>query len=385
MRVLFIHAAENRLTPEYRVHANLASAAREHQIESYFLWQKPLTLDAGVDLAEGSILPFDAGRDLARLRARTRPGRVAQAVGGHARGLLTALSWVRRLRPDVIYTSQQRVDVWLAQLLSRQTATRHIIHLHYNVGSWLGAGALRAIRRTPHLIAISEFIRQTALLEGIPPAHVRTILNTIDARQYRSSADRAGLRARYGWPGDSLVVVAAGRLDPGKGHLQLIKAFAQVAAQCPQARLLICGRSTTPEQLELQLRQGVSELGLEGVVAFAGYVNDIFSVLCSADVFCLPSELEPFGLVYLEAMLAELPVVALYSGAVPEIVSHSVHGLLAYPGDEALLAEYLLRVMVQPELAHQLGQAGRARALADFAPQRSAERWAKLLHGMPAW
>jgi len=99
----------------------------------------------------------------------------------------------------------------------------------------------------------------------------------------------------------------------------------------------------------------------------------------SADVFCLPTELDPCPLVFLEAMAEGMPVVAYQSGGIPELVMHNQTGLLSYPGDISALADNLLKVLSNPDLARRLGQAGKQRASDEFAPPRVADRWLKVL------
>jgi glycosyltransferase involved in cell wall biosynthesis len=99
----------------------------------------------------------------------------------------------------------------------------------------------------------------------------------------------------------------------------------------------------------------------------------------AADVFCLPSEMEPYGLVYLEAMGAGLPVVAVYSGGTPELVEHGRTGLLAYPKDPVALACHLTRLLCDPVLARDFGRAGRQRVKSDFDSRAIAQRWVNLL------
>jgi glycosyltransferase involved in cell wall biosynthesis len=102
--------------------------------------------------------------------------------------------------------------------------------------------------------------------------------------------------------------------------------------------------------------------------------TDVPALLGSADVFCLPTELEPFGLVFLEAIVAGLPVVALNSGRAGEIVEHGVTGLLCAPGDVEQLARNLTNLIDDPTLAVPLARPephGRARALAQNGSPRS--------------
>ena len=83
--------------------------------------------------------------------------------------------------------------------------------------------------------------------------------------------------------------------------------------------------------------------------------------MADLDVFVLPSLWEGFGLVLVEAMAAGRPVVASAVGPIPEIVVDGVTGLLVPPGDPAALAEAIIRVLQDPELASAMGRAGRAR------------------------
>jgi glycosyltransferase involved in cell wall biosynthesis len=267
------------------------------------------------------------------------------------------------------------MDVRLGKFLSSRFKIPHVIHIHYNVGPWLGRQTLETIRHSPNLIAVSEHVRQTALLQGIPSSNVHTVVNP-----FRPSANLCkevveSLNREFGFDEDTPVVVAVGRLDPGKGHFDLIRAFDKVTKRIPDARLLICGSSTTRENHESALLQCVAELQQSSRVIFAGYRNDIPAILQRANVFCLPTELEPFGLVFLEAMQAETPVVAYYSGAVPEIVVHNLTGLLSYPHDISTLSENILSLLNNPTLAQRLGRAGKQRAITDFSPGKIVERW----------
>jgi glycosyltransferase involved in cell wall biosynthesis len=99
----------------------------------------------------------------------------------------------------------------------------------------------------------------------------------------------------------------------------------------------------------------------------------------NATVFCLPSVQEGFGIVFLEAMAAELPVVACRIAAVPEVVQDGVTGLLVPPRDPAALAGEIERLIADPELARRLGRDGRRRVLG-FTPRHVAERFVSAVH-----
>lgn len=376
MKVLFLHAALNGLSAEYRVHATLAANAPENSIDPLFVWQGPRFVSDAVP--EDRVRYYDFGRDMS---ATPRPNRVQRALlmGRNLPGAIHYLSnLMRSTKPDIIYTSQQRSDIFLAQIMSYLFKVPHVIHIHYNVGPWLGRSALRAIVKGQHLIAVSEYIRQTALLAGATE-NVHTIVNPTPMFDHETIVDRNTLRAALGYDKDTPLVLSVGRLDPGKGHIALFEAFALVVKEMPTARLLVCGSSTSPGGYEAALRQKLAELNLEGMVTLAGQRSDVRSLMRCADVFCLPTQLDPCPLVFLEASAEGLPSVAYLSGGVPELVFSERTGLLSYPRDINALSTNLIRVLSNGEFAKSLGAAAKDAASGIFHPKRSAERWVEVL------
>jgi D-inositol-3-phosphate glycosyltransferase len=382
MRLLFLHAALDGMTPEYRVHTTLAKNAMGEGLDPYFIWQSSRRANT-----VGS-LPFDTertvqhdfGRDMSIVPEPGRYRRARMVARNLPRSLAFVMSKAKGIRPDAIYTSQQYFDVLLARLVSRSFRIPHVIHLHYGVGPWLGASTLKIIQRSSRLIAVSEFVRQTALLQGVAPASIHTVVNALSLTEYEQDVDPRATRAQFQIEADAPLIVAVGRIDPGKGHAALFEAFAHVRRRLPRARLLVCGAPTSRDSYGAWLRQRVSELQIEAAVIFAGFRRDVPAIMRSADVFCLPAELEPFGLVYLEAMAAGLPVVACHSGGVPEIVLHNQTGLLSYPDEIEALASNLLRVLSDSGLARRLGQAAKRRVATAFEPECVARRWLRVLH-----
>jgi glycosyltransferase involved in cell wall biosynthesis len=243
----------------------------------------------------------------------------------------------------------------------------------------LGRSAYRTVLKHRHLLACSDFIRQDAIEAGVPPQHIDTIHNPADVERFMIAEDRRAVRAEFGWGESTPVVVAAGRLDPSKGHMLLLEAFARVVHRMPGARLLICGQTSMRGGYDLALRERAANLGLSRAVVFAGVRSDLPKLFGAADVFCMPAENEPFGLVFLEAMVARLPAVACRSGGVPEIVVDRETGLLSELGDVEGLAGNLLSLLGDGELRRRMGEAGRERALTTFAPATIAAKWTSLL------
>jgi glycosyltransferase involved in cell wall biosynthesis len=128
-----------------------------------------------------------------------------------------------------------------------------------------------------------------------------------------------------------------------KGGADLLEAFQQVRDRCPKARLTIVG--ARPEI-------HIPNCELIGPVE----PEELDSYYQQASVFCLPTHLEPFGIVFIEAMTAHLPIVATRLGAIPDFVEEGKNGLLVEPGDVHRLADALLKLLENPQLCRSFGE-----------------------------
>jgi glycosyltransferase involved in cell wall biosynthesis len=180
---------------------------------------------------------------------------------------------------------------------------------------------------------------------------------------------RAGVRSGGAPP----TVLFVGREFTRKGGDVLLGAFRRVRARLPQARLLVAGPA-----------QGMTK---EAGVSFLGHLpkqdpesrRRLRQAYEEADVFCLPTRYEPFGIAFLEAMYYGLPVVATRVWAVPEIVEDGTTGFTVARDDEAALADRLLVLLQDPVLSHRMGAAGRARAESRFTWAAAAGTIARVI------
>lgn len=162
--------------------------------------------------------------------------------------------------------------------------------------------------------------------------------------------------------GESATILFVGRLVERKGVEVLIRAVGEVRARIP-VKLRIVGAGES----EPKLRATVRECGLEHMVSFAGRVSstDLRAEYAAADVFVLPAvrdskgDTEGLGVVLLEAMRFERPVVASDIGGIPDIVKHEATGLLCTPGDPKSLAAAIGRLVDSPQFARDLACEGR--------------------------
>jgi phosphatidyl-myo-inositol dimannoside synthase len=172
-------------------------------------------------------------------------------------------------------------------------------------------------------------------------------------RELRSERARAGTPANRA---EGPAILSVARQYPRKDTATLLRAMPRVIEAHPAARLAIIGGG--PELP--RLRKLAEQLGLGEAVTWHGEVRDDEDVRRSffdADVFCLPSLQEGFGIAFAEAMAAGLPVVAARAGAAPEVVRDGVTGVLVAPGDHVAVSDALIRLLGDPGTRAQMGAA----------------------------
>jgi glycosyltransferase involved in cell wall biosynthesis len=231
----------------------------------------------------------------------------------------------------------------------------------------------RNVERADLVVVTSRYSAEVARREyGVPPERLAVVPEPIDLEVWDDQFWRAPRRPRNG-----PVVLSVARMYPRKRLADLLHAAAILRARVPGIQVRVVGRG--PEWDALSRLH--AELGLGDVVALLGDLSRerLAEEYVNASVFCLPSVQEGFGIVFLEAMAAERPVVACRIAAVPEVVLDGTTGLLIPPRDPAALAEALERLIREPALAKRLGQEGRRRALA-FSPRHVAERFLSAVH-----
>jgi len=157
-------------------------------------------------------------------------------------------------------------------------------------------------------------------------------------------------------------LLCVGRLIPIKGHIVLLRAFAEAKRTLPGLELEIAGRGP----LEPALRALASELGVGDSVRFLGHVSPIQAAIERATVVVVPSMGEGFGMVALEAMERARPVIAAAIGGLGELVREGETGFLVPAGEAEPLTTAIERVAGDAELALRMGEAGRKRALSRF-------------------
>ncbi len=219
--------------------------------------------------------------------------------------------------------------------------------------------ALSRYRAARRILAISRFVAENVVASGLSADAVEVVYEGVEVPPLPFLEQRRRARQRWSAAEDELLLGCVGYLLPEKGHEFLIRSLPTLRAQFPRCRVLLAGDGPCRESLETLARQ----LGVQGAVQFAGFVERVSQVYEALDVFAFPSLAEPLGTSLLAAMAYGLPVVAVGRGGVLEYIDHEQNGLLIpdlessrYPEAIAAAAGRLLQ---EPETAKRLGSAAR--------------------------
>jgi glycosyltransferase involved in cell wall biosynthesis len=179
----------------------------------------------------------------------------------------------------------------------------------------------------------------------------------------RDPARRTALRRHFATPEDAIVIVQASRIQPWKGHLVHLAALGRLRAAPRWVCWIVGGAQQRLDAQHLAvLKARAEELGIADRVRFCGERTDVPELLGAADIYCQPNlGAEPFGIVFIEALAAGLPIVTAELGGAAEIVD-STCGLSVSPNDPDQLAAALRQLIEDAPLRARLGQAGPARA-----------------------
>lgn len=265
------------------------------------------------------------------------------AVGFDLDGFL----WARRRRIPFVASLK---GIIADELLNERGTVRALLRLQ---AGWERQNVLRA----DTVLVTSRYCQEVVEHRyGVPARKIRVVPEAIDLAEWEGRFARAPRR-----PADRPTILCVARMYRRKRIGDLLEATARLRERLPGVQVRLVGSG--PEQPRLLRLHG--ELGLGKAVVFLGEVPRarLAEEYVSADCFCLPSIQEGFGIVFLEAMAAGLPVVACRAAAIPEVMPDGVAGRLVAPRDPGVLADALEELLTDSRRRKEYGEAGRRRAM----------------------
>jgi glycosyltransferase involved in cell wall biosynthesis len=268
---------------------------------------------------------------------------------------------------SLVHSQGARAD-FFARLAGRTTNASHIICTvampveGFEVGPWRKR-IYRLMdqlseRYVDRFVVVSDVLKHTLTVNrSIDAQRVVRIYNGIELDQYRLDFQDTGLRNQWDIPPSVPLIGAIGRLVWQKGFEYFIEAIPRILSIVPEATFLIVGEGPLLDNLEGLARK----LGVENKVVFTGFRNDIQNVLATLDILAVPSVLEGFPMITLEAMAMAKPIIASKIQGISEQIFDQKEGILVPPRSPSELAAAVIEIVRDKELALRIGLAARRR------------------------
>lgn len=350
---------------------------------------------------------------------------LSQVRGQVARGHRVEVVYLKgagTLREDFLAAGAERVDplpgsVGLPLALARRLRAVDLVHTHLLKADMLTALVATLAGRRARLVAskhndeqvltrplvsrvhglLGNLPRRTIVLSDhvgrfvqrhgrVRPERMVRIYYGLDRSPFEAAAadpdQGRAAREELGIGGDEVVFLCVARFAAQKAHDVLIRAFDRARGElgsrgAGEPRLLLVGDDPFGDG-RVRAEALARELGLcddagRGPVLFAGIRRDVPRLMAASDVFVMSSLWEGLGLVFLEAMCCDLPVLSSRVSAIPEVVAEGETGLLVPPGDPEALGREMVRLARDRELRRRLGAAGHERVRTAFGLDRMVD------------
>jgi N-acetyl-alpha-D-glucosaminyl L-malate synthase BshA len=267
------------------------------------------------------------------------------------------------------YAIPHSVSAYLAKSMRRPLPLPVVTTLHGTDITLVGADRSYlpitrfSIEQSDGVTAVSSYLREATYATFNVRNEIEVIYNFVNCDLHRPGAS-SRLREQYA-PGGEKVLIHLSNFRKVKRPTDVVEIFALVAPEIPSV-LLMVGDGPERSAAEWLARRH----GVESRVHFLGKRDNIEELMATSDLLLLPSENESFGLVALEAMACEVPVVVSRVGGLPEVVTEGVDGFLVEPGDIRGMADRARMILSDEERRREMGVRARATAVDRFCTTR---------------
>ena len=287
--------------------------------------------------------------------------------------LIKLFHFCKREKIDIIHTHSSKAGIlgrWAARL-AKVPVTIHTIH------GWGFAPGQNFLKRrlfiflerstasiTDRLIAVSQANIETGIKNRIGRRENYTIVRSgIKPSRFQNAEVKiAEKKKELGLEEDTKVVAMIAPFKPQKAPLDFVKIASRVNMQKPETQFLLIGDGKLRPEIERLIKQ----FNLETKVILTGWRRDIPQILKVMDILVLTSRWEGLPRVFPEAMASELPIVATKVDGAPEAIEEGVNGFLVSVGDTRSMAEKIISLLDNPEMAEEMGRKGREKVFPEF-------------------
>jgi glycosyltransferase involved in cell wall biosynthesis len=218
-----------------------------------------------------------------------------------------------------------------------------------------------------HFICVSDYLADHLIRQhGLDRTKINTIYNGVDLDYFEGTPDYPKIKNEFLQKGERILIGAVGRLVAEKGLKYLLTSMPKVLKRFSEARLLLVGDGA----LRTDLERIAIDLDLTGKVTFVGFRSDIKEILSSLDILVLPSLLEGFPMIILEAMAMAKPIVASDIPGIREQIIDGKNGILVPIKDPNAMAAAIINILADRKVAENIGLAARKTVDEKFSIER---------------
>ncbi len=282
-------------------------------------------------------------------------------------------SLLKNIHPDILHTYLIHGNV-LGRIVGRIAGVPTIIGSELTIGQAGRIGRFATKLTNPLTDAVevnSETGGKSVAADlGVPESKIEVVLPGLDLDAFGSTDQRSQTRNEIGVEDNEHLVLYVGRLRTVKGVEYGIRAFAKALEQHPNMKLALAGEGDQRKELESLS----TELGIENNVKFLGVRIDLPNVLSACDSVIMPSLAEGFPRVAIEVMASSKPIIATRVGGTPEAIIHNQTGILVPSKDIEAMADAIVNIANNSELATRLGDAARERTEQHYSASKYVAR-----------
>lgn len=297
--------------------------------------------------------------------------------------LRTSLKTIKKLDDeyhfDIIYSNT--LAVLLGAIYSRKAKIKHIWHVHEIIvhPKIIAKIFPKLLRKYADVVVCNSSATKNNLIVREPNLASKSIV-ILNGIEFNTNTISSLSKSEIGFKQNDCVITLAGRISRLKGHKWLLNTFTNYFSAYDNVKLLFVGSPVLGQEYYLsEIEQKIAENKLEDKVKILPFTKDLNAIWNITDIAVMPStEAESFGLVAVEAMYAQKPVIGSDLGGLKEIIQNNETGFLIEPNNEEAFSKALTTLIENPELRDLFGQKGHQRVKEEFSLDRYVKQFEAL-------